>query len=143
MLCQKYNICTIVIFCTLCMCMCMYYVCLYLCIMYILYMYDNTFLWICYTLIIQLTLYFLFELYSIHSEWSVAWLFSVVSRYLAAGSSNAVKLSKFFDKVIENKLTSSVSSPVIQSRDVFLTSQERKRNYSPSRMFASKSSHTD
>lgn len=64
-------------------------------------------------------------------------------RYLAAGSSNAVKLSKFFDRVIESKLTSGVASPVIHNRDAYFTSHERKRNYSPSRMFAPKSSHLD
>ena len=60
-------------------------------------------------------------------------------RYLAAGSSNAVKLSKFFDKVIEKKLSSnSVTSPTIQPRELYFHSQNdsKKRTYSPSRLYS-------
>ncbi|KAF6026032.1 hypothetical protein EB796_013966 [Bugula neritina] len=64
------------------------------------------------------------------------------NRYLAPGSSNSVKLSRFFDKVIEKKLSSPGSHTARDTGPFSLG--ERKRTYSPSRMYTGiKSTHID
>ena len=61
----------------------------------------------------------------------------IVYRYLTPGSSNAVKLSRFFDKVIEKKLKAGVTSPSTHTKtDNYFSAQERKRTYSPSRGYS-------
>ncbi|XP_067942225.1 rab-like protein 3 [Watersipora subatra] len=65
------------------------------------------------------------------------------NKYLTAGSSNAVKLSKFFDKVIQKTVTGGVSSPTTYPRELYSSGQERKRTYSPSRAYGSPSSYVD